>query len=241
MKIQDTVTVITGACSDIGWALAMELARREPHGLALVDRDESVKEIAGAVNQMAGDWISFSFIGDENDCKFRKKVYQEIAERCGMANICVPVSPNGASTPRRSPVEANRMAPVLWALEMVRGIGKRLQGQRDCWNSTASLNGMVFFIRPISLTRNKRGNQIMAAEWKRAAVSLMRQADLCGVRCAVMLPDESERELRPSSVTATRKDSWRAIGGPAQPEALAKAICFMISDYADPKPASESA
>jgi NAD(P)-dependent dehydrogenase (short-subunit alcohol dehydrogenase family) len=92
MNIKDAVAVVTGAAGGIGRALALELAKREVGGLALVDHSESVEQVAKEVNEVAGDAVAFAYSGDVTDGGFRKQVYREIAEKCGLVNICVPAA-----------------------------------------------------------------------------------------------------------------------------------------------------
>ena len=54
MNIKGSVAVITGAAGGIGNALAVELARREAAGLALVDQTAGIHEAAKEINRGAG-------------------------------------------------------------------------------------------------------------------------------------------------------------------------------------------
>src|SRR5262249_37007138 len=144
MKIQDTVGVITGACSPVGRALAMELAKREAHGLALVDRDPSVKELAAEVNRVSEDWVACGFCGELSDPVFRQAVFAETAERCGSVNVLVPSSPTTEAGCSGEHQNANGITPLNWALEMVGRIGKRRrESGLKGWHPAETLQGMV--------------------------------------------------------------------------------------------------
>src|SRR5258708_39471309 len=92
ISIKGSVAVITGAAGGIGQALALEMARREGAGLALVDHSDAVDGLAQAINHEEKDPVAFGFRGDVTDEKFRKRVYAEISEACGPVNICVPAA-----------------------------------------------------------------------------------------------------------------------------------------------------
>src|SRR5438105_3272977 len=92
MTIKGSVAVITGAAGGIGRALALEMAKRKATGLALVDRSETVHQVAKAVNEFAGATLAFGYSGDVTEAAFRAQVYGEMAERKGVVNICVPAA-----------------------------------------------------------------------------------------------------------------------------------------------------
>src|SRR5689334_14268420 len=92
MNIKGAVAVITGAAGGIGRALALEMTKRKVTGLALVDHSESVQQVAKAVNDYAGKTLAFGYSGDVTQDTFRQRVYNEMAEKHGPVNICVPAA-----------------------------------------------------------------------------------------------------------------------------------------------------
>src|SRR6516225_6723283 len=92
MKIQNKVAVVTGAASGIGEAVALELAKRSVKALALVDRVPGVTEVARRINDVVGRPITEAMIGDTTDERFRSHVYDQVLDRHGIVNICVPAA-----------------------------------------------------------------------------------------------------------------------------------------------------
>src|SRR5262245_54430353 len=140
MNIKGAVAAITGAAGGIGRALALELAKRQVAGIALVDQTDAVQQVAHAINELSGNEIAFGYSGNVTDAEFRQKVYCEMAGKKGRVNICVPaagITRDGLAVKMdkqtnqvtiypvdtfRLVVEVNLVAPVYWALEMVAGI-----------------------------------------------------------------------------------------------------------------------
>src|SRR5262245_24251239 len=92
MNIKDKVAVVTGAAGGIGRAVALELAKREIGSLALVDFSENVPAVCQDINEKVHRSVASSYIGDVTDEAFRIRVYEELNERHGMVNICVPAA-----------------------------------------------------------------------------------------------------------------------------------------------------
>lgn len=256
MNIKGAVAVITGAAGGIGRALALEMAKRKVTGLALVDHSESVQQVAKAVNDYAGKTLAFGYSGDVTQDSFRSRVYREMAEQHGPVNICVPaagITRDSLAVKMdkqaghvtiypvelfRQVLEVNLVAPVYWALEMVAGIAeRRAQQGLKRWEPTESLQGMVVFIGSVSSLGNK--GQIAYAATKAglegAAATLMMEAVFHGVRCAVIHPGFTDTPM----VRALGEDYIREHIIPQtqlrrliQPEEIADAICFMISNAA---------
>jgi len=256
MNIHGSVAVITGAAGGIGRALALELAKRKAAGLALVDQSDSVQQVARAINELTGSKLAFGYSGDATDPKFRRFVYEEMAQKRGRVNICVPAA--GITRDNlavkldkqtnqisiypvetfRQVVEVNLIAPVYWALEMVAGIAEN----RACnglkrWEPTEPLQGAVIFIGSVSSRGNK--GQIAYAATKAglegAAATLMMEAVFHGIRCGVIHPGYTDtpmvRALGEKFIAdyiIPRTQLRRLI----QPEEIADAICFMISNAA---------
>jgi 3-oxoacyl-[acyl-carrier protein] reductase len=121
---------------------------------------------------------------------------------------------------------------------MVAGIaGRRAKEGLKRWEPTEPLQGMVVFIGSVSSLGNK--GQIAYAATKAglegAAATLMMEAVFHGVRCAVIHPGFTDTPM----VRALGEDYIRQYIIPQtqlrrliQPEEIADAICFMISNSA---------
>lgn len=256
MNIKEAVAVITGAAGGIGRALALELARRKAGSLALVDQSETVQQVAKAINELAGNTVAVGYSGDVTDTKFRKQVYEEMNRRSGPVNICVPAAgitrdslavKMNKQTGQigiypietfRQVMEVNLVAPVYWALEMVAGIAEnRAKQGLKRWEPTEPLQGAVIFIGSVSSLGNK--GQIAYAATKAglegAAATLMMEAVFHGIRCGVIHPGYTDTPM-------VRALGEKFIGDNIiphtqlrrliQPEEIADAICFMISNAA---------
>ncbi len=256
MNIHGAVAVVTGAAGGIGRALALELSKRKARAIALVDQSDAVNQVAKAINELTGMTVAFGHSGNVTDPSFRHRVYQEIAEEHGPANICVPAA--GITRDNlavkldkqtsqisiypvetfRQVVEVNLIAPVYWALEMVAGIAeKRARQGLKRWEPTEPLQGAVVFIGSVSSLGNK--GQIAYAATKAglegAAATLMMEAVFHGIRCGVIHPGYTDtpmvRALGEKFIgeqIVPRTQLRRLI----QPEEIADAICFMISNAA---------
>jgi len=256
MNIKGAVALVTGAAGGIGRALALELVKRKVVGLALVDQSDAVQQVAKAMNELAGHSLAFGYSGDVTDGDFRRRVYAEMAERRARVNICVPaagVTRDGLAVKVdkqtnqvamypvemfRQVTEINLVAPVYWAMEMVAGIAEnRARQGLKRWEPTEPLQGAVIFIGSVSSLGNK--GQIAYAATKAglegAAATLMMEAVFHGVRCGVIHPGYTDtpmvRALGEKFIQEhiiPRTQLRRLI----QPEEIADAICFMISNAA---------
>jgi 3-oxoacyl-[acyl-carrier protein] reductase len=254
--IKGAVALVTGAAGGIGRALALELMTRKVAGLALVDQSEAVQQVANVVNNLEGSPIAAGYCGDVTDAEFRKRVYADMAQRHGRVNICVPAAgiTRDTLTVRvdkdtkevaiyplerfRQVIEVNLIAPVFWALEMVAGIAEsRARRGLKRWGPTEPLEGAVIFIGSVSSLGNK--GQIAYASTKAglegAAATLAMEAVYHGVRCGVIHPGYTDtpmvRALGEKFIQENiipRTQLRRLI----QPEEIADAICFMISNAA---------
>ena len=256
MNIKNAVTLITGAAGGIGRALSLELVNRQSAAMALVDRSDTVHQIARAANELAEKEIATGFVGDVSDSSFRTHVYGEMAARQGRVNVCVPAAgiTNDSLAVKvdketrrvtiypvekfRQVVEVNLIAPIYWALEMVAGIAEE-RGRKGLkrWEPTEPLQGMVVLIGSVSSLGNK--GQIAYASTKAglegAAATLMLEAIFHGVRCGIIHPGYTDtpmvRALGEKFINENiipRTQLRRLI----QPEEIADAICFMISNAA---------
>ena len=256
MNIKGAIAVITGAAGGIGRALALELVKRKAAGLALVDQNDAVYELSRALNELTEHPVAFGYSGDVSNEEFRKKVYREMLENCGRINVCVPAAgitrdslavKSDKETRQisiypsetfRQVIETNLVAPIYWALEMVAGIAemRSKQGLKR-WEPIEPLQGTVVFIGSVSSLGNK--GQIAYATTKAglegAAATLMMEAVFHGVRCGIIHPGYTDtpmvRALGDKFIgehIIPRTQLRRLI----QPEEIADAICFMISNAA---------
>ncbi len=256
MNIKGAVAVITGAAGGIGRALALEMVKRKAAGLALVDQSDAVQEIAKALNEIAGNSVAFGYSGDVSNEDFRREVYRQMIGKAGRVNICVPaagITRDGLAVridkqtkavsiypieTFRQVMEVNLVAPVYWAMEMVAGIAEMRAGQGlKRWEPTEPLQGTVVFIGSVSSLGNK--GQVAYATTKAglegAAATLMMEAVFHGVRCGIIHPGYTDtsmvRALGEKFISEhiiPRTQLRRLI----QPEEIADAICFMISNAA---------
>jgi 3-oxoacyl-[acyl-carrier protein] reductase len=138
----------------------------------------------------------------------------------------------------RQVLEVNLVAPVCWALEMVAVIAesRARQGLKQ-WEPIEPLQGAVVFIGSVSSLGNK--GQIAYASSKAglegAAATLMTEAVFHGIRCGVIHPGYTDTPMVRALGEAyigehiiPRTQLRRLI----QPEEIADAICFMISNVA---------
>ncbi|MDB6124958.1 MAG: Short-chain dehydrogenase/reductase [Pedosphaera sp.] len=256
MNIKGKVAVITGAAGGIGRATAMELANRQVGSLALVDKTEAVHELAREINQLHGRTMAAGYTGDVTEETFRSWVYRDLYEKHGIVNICIPaagITRDGLSVKIdkqtdsvviypgktfRLVTEVNLIAPVYWALELVAGIADyRHKNGLKRWNHTEGLQGTIIFIGSVSSQGNKGQLSYSAtkAGLEGAASTLMAEAIYHGVRCGVIHPGFTDTPM----VRALGEDYIEQNIIPQtqlrrliQPEEIADAICFMISNSA---------
>ena len=120
-------------------------------------------------------------MGDVCETSFRENVFTDIAEQVGLPRICVPAA--GITRDRLSvqidketgkadvyPVdvfrrvtEINLIAPVYWALEMIKSIAEKRWGNGlKRWDPTEGLQGAVIFIGSVS-SQGNRGQVVYGA------------------------------------------------------------------------------
>ena len=256
MKIKDAVAVITGAAGGIGRAVALELAKREVSGLALVDQGPSVQDVAEEINQLSPRPIAIGYKGDVTSHDFRSYVFGDMRARYGRVGICVPAAgitrdmlavklekeTNRVSVypidSFRQVVEINLIAPIYWGLELIAGIAEdRARAGLKRWEPVEPLHGQIIFIGSVSSLGNK--GQVAYAATKAglegAAATLMMEAIYHGVRCSIIHPGFTDTPM----VRSLGEDYiQKAILPNTQlrrlihPEEIADAICFMISNAA---------
>jgi len=257
MKIDGKVAVVTGAASGIGQAVALELARRGIKAVALVDRSVNTARAAAAINDAVGRPAAEAVVGDATDEKFRAGVFDQVAGRHGVVNVCVPAAGitrdslavkldrdtgKAAIYPQktfRDVTEVNLIAPVYWALEMVARIAedRRRQGLGRWEPAEGALSGTVVFIGSVSSQGNK--GQIAYAATKAglegAASTLMREAIYHGVRCCVIHPGFTDTPMvraMGDEYIAKNVLPYTQLRRLIKPDEIADAICFLITNSA---------
>jgi NAD(P)-dependent dehydrogenase (short-subunit alcohol dehydrogenase family) len=256
MKIEGSVAIITGAASGIGRALAFELAKRGARALGLVDHNDGVSSVASAINRAHGKLLARGCAGDVTDTAFRVKVFEELQRDHGTISICVPAAGitcdalavkvekdtgNISIYPLetfRKVVEVNLIAPVYWAMQTVASVAEsRRQRGLKRWDPAEGVQGAVIFIGSVSSLGNK--GQIAYSSTKAglegAAATLMMEAIFHGVRCGIIHPGYTNtpmvRELGDQFIRE-RIIPQTQLRRLIEPEEIADAICFMISNAA---------
>jgi 3-oxoacyl-[acyl-carrier protein] reductase len=257
MKIEGKVALVTGAASGIGEAVAVELARRGVKALALIDRGANVTEIARTINTRVGRTVAEAMIGDVADAEFRSAVFGDIRRKQGIVNICVPaagITRDGLAVKvdkesGRAVVydqelfeevtRVNLVAPIYWALEMVKGIAeeRRRRGLGRWEPPEEKLWGTVVFIGSVSSLGNK--GQISYAASKAglegAAATLMKEAIYHGVRCCLIHPGFTDTPMvRALGDEFIKKNilPYTQLRRLIRPDEIADAICFLIANSA---------
>jgi 3-oxoacyl-[acyl-carrier protein] reductase len=256
MNIKGAVALITGAAGGIGRALALELVKRKAAGLALVDQSEAVQQVAKAMNDLVGTSVALGFSGNVTEAGFRRHVYEETRQKFGRVSICVPAA--GITRDRlavkvdketkavdvyptelfRLVMEVDLVAPIYWAMEMVAGIAEsRMEQGLKRWEPTEPLQGSVVFIGSVSSLGNKGQVAYAAAKagLEGAAATLAMEAVFHGVRCGVIHPGYTDTPMVRSLGESFIKESIvprTQLRRLIQPEEIADAICFMISNAA---------
>lgn len=256
MDLSNKVAVITGGGSGIGRAVAAAMARRGVTGVALVDMNESIGEIAETLNAEAGRDFALPFRGDTTDEALRRSVFDEMARRFGRVSLCVPAAgitrddlavriDKATGKARIYPLEqfklvvdVNLIAPVYWALEMIGRIAEdRAARGLKRWHPDEGMQGAVVFIGSVSSQGNR--GQISYASTKAglegAAATITKEAMFHGVRCSVIHPGFTDTPMvRAMGMDYVGKNilPYTQLGRLIRPEEIAEAICFMLANSA---------
>jgi len=256
MDLNNRVALVTGAASGIGSAVAAELAWRGAKMVALVDMSERVSVIADQIRQKHPAVAIESFQGDVTDEIFRKEVYDTVSQKHGLVSICIPAAgitrdslaiKINKTTGRaeiypvdhfRTVTEVDLIAPVYWSLEMISRIAEcRFAKGLKKWAPSEPIGGVVIFIGSVSSQGNK--GQIAYAASKAglegAAATLTKEAMFHGVRCGVIHPGFTDTPMvRVLGEDYIQKNilPMTQLGRLVQPEEIADAVCFMISNSA---------
>jgi 3-oxoacyl-[acyl-carrier protein] reductase len=257
MDIKGTIAVVTGAGSGICKELAYKLARYGAKALALVDRSDSVEQIASDIEKDANNGAqAVAYTGDVTDETFRQRVYDDMSRAHGIPHICIPgagVTRDGLAVkidketgkPVIYPLESFRevteidlVAPVYWALEMVaRHAADRHARGLKRWAPEEGIQGNIVFIGSVSSQGNKGQIAYAAAKagLEGACATLMKEAIFHGVRCGLIHPGFTDtpmvRKLGEEFINqyVLPQTQLRRL---IRPEEIASAICFMITNSA---------
>jgi len=255
MEIRGKVAVITGAGSGIGQAVAEKLSTLGVSGLALVDLNASVHELAERLNTQAPG-LARGFVGDVTREEFRQDVFDQATESHGIPRICIPaagITRDALAVKRdkathkvtvypvdtfRLVTEVDLIAPVYWALEMVARIvedrGARGLGE---WNPDEGVQGTIILIGSISSLGNKGQIAYAAAKagLEGAGETLMKEAMYHGVRCGVIHPGFTDTPMVRAMGDAMIREHilpYTQLKRLIRPDEIADAICFMIGNSA---------
>ncbi|MBL8349742.1 MAG: SDR family oxidoreductase [Burkholderiaceae bacterium] len=256
MSFSNKVAVITGGASGIGRAVATAMARRNVCAVALVDMSPTVAEVAASINAEVGRDFVLPFQGDTTDPAFRTRVFDEISRGRAPVSLCVPAAgitrddlairvDKNTGKSRIYPleqfrlvVEVNLIAPVYWALEMIARIAEdRAARGLKKWHPDEGVQGSAVFIGSISSQGNR--GQLSYASTKAglegAAATIMKEAIFHGVRCSVIHPGFTDTPMvRAMGMDYVAKNilPYTQLGRLIQPDEIADAICFMLSNAA---------
>jgi len=256
MNIKNKVAVVTGAGSGIGASVCQELANRGARTVVLVDRRDSVYNLADSINSSVGRQVAEVKIGDTTNDTFRTQVYEEVTAQHGVASICIPAAgitrdalavainkETGKAEPYpvttfREVAEVNLVAPIYWAIEMVAKIAEdRWKRGLKRWEPEEAVQGTVVFIGSVSSQGNKGqiAYAVSKAGLEGATSTLTKEAMFHGVRCGIIHPGFTDTPMvRSLGEDYINKNvlPYTQLRRLIRPEEIADAICFMISNSA---------
>lgn len=256
MFIEKKVAIVTGAGSGIGAAVCRELAAREIGAVILVDRRDSVYDLADSINSSVGRQVAEVKIGDTTNDTFRTAVYDEVSERFGIPSICIPAAgitrdslavtvnketgkaESYSVATFREVTEVNLIAPIYWAIEMVARIAEdRFRRGVKRWQPEEMVQGTVVFIGSVSSQGNKGqiAYAVSKAGLEGAMATLSKEAIFHGVRCAIIHPGFTDtpmvRALGEEFISKSVLP-FTQLRRLIRPDEIADAICFMIANSA---------
>jgi NAD(P)-dependent dehydrogenase (short-subunit alcohol dehydrogenase family) len=256
MQVKGKIALITGAASGIGQAVSRELANRGAKHVVLVDRSDSVYELAESINERHGEERAVVKIGDTTNDTFRTQVYDDVGREQGVVSICIPAAgitrdalavklnkDTGKAEPYsittfREVTEVNLIAPIYWAIEMVVRVAEdRLARGLRRWEPEEQVQGAVVFIGSVSSQGNKGqiSYAVSKAGLEGAAATLTKEAIFYGVRCGIIHPGFTDTPmLRALGEDYIEKHvlPYTQLRRLIRPDEIADAICFMVSNSA---------
>lgn len=253
MNIAAKVAIVTGAGGGIGRAVARMLAARGAKAVGLVDRAESVRDVAREIATLHPGTAAEAFAGDVTDADFRMSVYDHMQSHHGRVTICVPaagvlrdalITKLDKSTGRAVPypvetfrqvVEVNLIAPIYWAAELVgRAAEERAAQGRKRWGPDEEDHGSIVFIGSVA-ARGNAGQVVYSATkagLAAAAESLAREAAFHGVRATIVHPGMTDTPMVQAlgeTFLAEQVVARARLGRLLWPEEVAEAIGFLIT------------
>jgi len=256
MNIRNKVALVTGAGSGIGAAVCRELAKREAKAVILVDRRDTVYDLADSINSSIGRQVAEVKVGDTTNDTFRTQVFDEVIAQHGVVSICVPAAgitrdklavvlnkETGKAEPYsvatfREVTEVNLIAPIYWAIEMIARIAEdRFKRGLKRWEPEEMVQGTVVFLGSVSSQGNKGqiSYAVAKAGLEGAAATLTKEAIYYGVRCGIIHPGFTDTPMVRAlgeEFIAKNVLPFTQLRRLIQPEEIADAICFMISNSA---------
>jgi len=256
MNINKKVSIVTGAGSGIGAAVCRELVTRGAETVVLVDRHDSVYDLADSINRSSGRQVAKVKVGDTTSDTFRSQVYDEVTAEHGVVSICVPaagitrdalavaMNKETGKVERysidtfREVTEVNLIAPIYWAIEMIARIAED-RGRRGLkrWEPAETVQGTVVFIGSVSSQGNKGqiSYAVSKAGLEGAMATLSKEAIYYGVRCGIIHPGFTDTPMVRAlgeEFIAKKVLPFTQLRRLIRPEEIADAICFMISNSA---------
>jgi len=256
MNIKGKSAIITGAGSGIGQSVAIELAERGIGAVGLVDRSDSVINVARIINDRMDRPVAEAIIGDVTDVAFRQKAYDLMCSKYGAPAVCVPAAgitrdqlgvkmdkQTGKASVYpienfRLVMEVNLVAPVYWALEMVARIAEeRLRKGKGRWAAEEGIQGTVIFIGSISSSGipGQVAYSATKAALEGVAATLGKEATYHGVRFATIHPGFTDTPMvRSLGQEYIEKNilPYTQLKRLIDPAEIADAIYFMICNSA---------
>jgi NAD(P)-dependent dehydrogenase (short-subunit alcohol dehydrogenase family) len=256
MNIKGKAAVITGAGSGIGQAIAIELAERGIGSVGLIDRNDSVINVARVINDRMDRLVAEAMIGDVTDVSFRQKVFDLMCSKYGAPAVCVPAAGitrdqiavkvdkqtgKAAIYPVenfRLVMEVNLVAPVYWAIETVARIAEeRHRKGKGRWMPDEGIQGTVILIGSISSQGipGQVSYSATKAGLEGVAATLSKEATYHGVRFATIHPGFTDTPMvRALGQEYIEKNilPYTQLKRLIDPSEIADAIYFMICNSA---------